>query len=211
MPRRHLARFAPRQLALGAAAVALLSACAQHPDAARERALDSDLALATQSQRGAQVVSPQELTGTPPAATAPQNAAPAHEPVHTRVIEREHIVYRSAPATYAASAPVSVAPAPVPSPTYDPYPAPRREGNVDGGYGRGNGTYGTGTYGTARQPVYRPPQGHAQRDGAIGAVAGAMVGVAASHRKDRLRGGLLGAVAGGALGAIYGHSVDRTP
>ena len=49
------------------------------------------------------------------------------------------------------------------------------------------------------------------RDGAIGAVAGAMVGVAASHRKDRLRGGLLGAVAGGALGAVFGHSVDRTP
>ncbi|GJG87515.1 hypothetical protein tb265_26960 [Gemmatimonadetes bacterium T265] len=223
MPRR-LPPLAPRQLALCTAALAMLGACAQHPDPAASAALDGDLALARQ-QGATQVVSPQELTGA--VATTPARAAePAREPVRTRVIEREHVVYRTTPASYASVAPAPVAAAAA-APAYDPYPAPRRDGTYDGGYDRGtygNGGYGTGgygrgssgsggygTYGTARQPVYRRPQGHAQRDGVVGAAAGAMLGVAVSHRKDRLRGGLLGAVAGGALGALYGHTVDRTP
>ncbi len=224
MPRRLSSRFAPRQLAFGAVSLAVLAGCAQRPEAppaSADTALNNDLALAGQQQRATQVVSPQELTAAP--ARAPE---PARRPERTRVIE--HVIYRTAPAApaaYASPSYAAAAPAPVERPTYTPYPPPRREETYGGGYGGnggygggyGNGNYGRGgygnggTYGAAPRPVYRPPQGHAQRDGAIGAVAGAMVGVAASHRKDRLRGGLIGAVAGGALGAIYGHSVDRTP
>ncbi|HEY0778665.1 MAG TPA: glycine zipper domain-containing protein [Gemmatirosa sp.] len=222
MRQLRTARLAPRQLVLGAVSLAMLAGCSQRPQATpadADPALNNDLALAGQRQAATQVVSPQELTGA--SARAPE---PTRGSERTRVIE--HVIYRTAPAAPAPApyATVAPAPAPVARPTYDPYPPPREAGTYNGG-GYGNGGYGSGgagrggygtggyggTYGATPRPVYRQPQGHAQRDGAIGAVAGAMVGVAASHRKDRLRGGLIGAVAGGALGALYGHSVDRTP
>ena len=235
MPTSRPVRLAPRSLALGAATLAMLAGCSQRPDpapgtAATDSALNNDLTLAGQQQGATQVVSPQELTGAP----AARAAEPARTPERTRVVE--HVIYRDAPtparAPVAYAVPAPAAAPPPPAPVYTPYPsapyppatypAPRRDGTYNGGgYGNGgygNGGYGNGgyrtgngTYGAAPAPVYRQPQGHAQRDGAIGAVAGAMVGVAAAHRKDRLRGGLIGAVAGGALGAVFGHSVDRTP
>ena len=48
---------------------------------------------------------------------------------------------------------------------------------------------------------------HPGRDAAIGAGAGAVIGVATS--KNKVKGGLIGAAAGGLLGAIIGNNVDK--
>jgi len=47
---------------------------------------------------------------------------------------------------------------------------------------------------------------HTQRDAAIGAAAGAIIGAATS--RDKIKGGLIGAAAGGILGAVIGNNVD---
>jgi hypothetical protein len=48
---------------------------------------------------------------------------------------------------------------------------------------------------------------HTQRDAAIGAVAGAVIGATTSRNK--VRGGVIGAAAGGILGAVIGNNVDK--
>ena len=64
------------------------------------------------------------------------------------------------------------------------------------------GSRSSGTYSApAPQPVR-----HTQRDAAIGAAAGAVIGATTS--RDKVKGGLIGAAAGGILGAIVGHTVD---
>ena len=52
----------------------------------------------------------------------------------------------------------------------------------------------------------REPVRHTQRDAAIGAAAGAIIGATTSG--DRVKGGLIGAAAGGILGGIIGRTVD---
>jgi hypothetical protein len=47
---------------------------------------------------------------------------------------------------------------------------------------------------------------HTQRDAAIGAAAGAIIGATTS--RDKIKGGLIGAAAGGILGAVIGNNVD---
>lgn len=47
---------------------------------------------------------------------------------------------------------------------------------------------------------------HTKRDAAIGAAAGATIGVLTS--RDKVKGGIIGAVAGGILGGVIGNNVD---
>ena len=47
---------------------------------------------------------------------------------------------------------------------------------------------------------------HTGRDAAIGAAAGAVIGVTTA--RDKVKGGLIGAAAGGILGAVIGNNVD---
>ena len=58
-------------------------------------------------------------------------------------------------------------------------------------------------------PAATPPTQvikHTQRDAAIGAAAGAVIGAVAS--RDKIKGGIIGAAAGGILGAVIGNNVD---
>lgn len=57
-----------------------------------------------------------------------------------------------------------------------------------------------------RQPTYHIEK-HPQRDAAIGAGAGAIIGAVTS--KNKIKGGLIGAAAGGLLGAVIGNNVDK--
>jgi len=57
--------------------------------------------------------------------------------------------------------------------------------------------------------IYEQPtrvEKHTQRDAAIGAAAGAVIGATTS--RDKIKGGLIGAAAGGILGAVIGNNVD---
>ena len=63
-----------------------------------------------------------------------------------------------------------------------------------------------GSYGTSYPSIPQEPVRHTQRDAAIGAAAGAIIGATTSH--DKVKGGLIGAAAGGILGGILGHTVD---
>lgn len=65
---------------------------------------------------------------------------------------------------------------------------------------RSSGTYSTGTVRTTTTVR------HTNRDAAIGAAAGAVIGATTS--RDKVKGGLIGAAAGGILGAVIGHNVD---
>ena len=96
------------------------------------------------------------------------------------------------PLQYAAAAPVYRAPAPV-------YRAPARRRST----ASRSSSRSSGTYYPAREPTVIK---HTKRDAAIGAVAGAAIGVATS--RDKLKGGLIGAAAGGILGAVIGNNVD---
>ena len=49
---------------------------------------------------------------------------------------------------------------------------------------------------------------HTQRDAAIGAVAGGLIGATTSRNK--VQGGVIGAVVGGVLGGVVGNNVDKT-
>jgi hypothetical protein len=49
---------------------------------------------------------------------------------------------------------------------------------------------------------------HTQRDAAIGAVAGGLLGATTSRNK--VQGGVIGAVVGGVLGGVVGNNVDKT-
>jgi hypothetical protein len=48
---------------------------------------------------------------------------------------------------------------------------------------------------------------HTQRDAAIGAAAGAIIGATTS--KNKVQGGIIGAAAGGILGGVIGNNVDK--
>lgn len=48
---------------------------------------------------------------------------------------------------------------------------------------------------------------HAERDAAIGAAAGAILGAATS--RDRAKGAIIGGAAGAVAGGVYGHNVDK--
>ena len=69
-----------------------------------------------------------------------------------------------------------------------------------------------GTY--SSQPVYRAPAPqqtvvkHTQRDAAIGAGAGAVIGAVTSRNK--VKGAIIGGAAGAILGGVIGNNVDKT-
>ena len=67
--------------------------------------------------------------------------------------------------------------------------------------GRSSGSDG-GTYSAPRGEV---TEKHTNRDAAIGAAAGAVIGGASTHS---VKGGIIGAAAGGILGGIIGNNVD---
>lgn len=216
---------APRALrtAASAAALALVGALGTACGAVRPAAdtgLNKDLALADQVQRlnAPTLVVPQDSTPAAPAATAPAVSARilTHTVVRTRVAAPS-AARSDAPATVAAQprTPHASAGTPTDASATGAYDAGRASGGevadagpsapADGGSA---GSTAPGAYG-ADLPVERRPQAHTARDGVLAAVAGAVIGAAASPH-DRVRGGLIGAVAGGALGAVYGHSADRT-
>ena len=66
----------------------------------------------------------------------------------------------------------------------------------------GRASSSSGTYYPAERRVVK----HGGRDAAIGAGAGAVIGVMTS--RDKVKGGLIGAAAGGILGAVIGNNVD---
>lgn len=187
-----------RVLLLATAATAL-AACGGEPAPQMDDALRNDLSLAAtvRAMPGQQFVGPNELN--PYGQMPPQGYAP----------------YGYAPQGYPpqAYAPQGYYPQPAYQPVYAPAPAPRPAATVRRTSSAGRST---GSYGTASGPVYKSGriiQKNTKRDAAIGAVAGAAIGVATSARDDRLKGGLIGAVAGAALGAVIGNNVDvkRTP
>jgi hypothetical protein len=70
---------------------------------------------------------------------------------------------------------------------------------------------------TARAPAPAPaPQPrvetvkHTERDAAIGAGAGAVIGATVAGRGDRVKGAAIGAVVGGVLGGVIGNNVDKS-
>ena len=185
-----------RVLLLAVSATAL-AACGREPAPQMDDALRNDLSLAA-TVRGQQFVGPAELN---PYGQMPQQGyAPYGTP------------YGYAPQQ--AYAPQGYYPQPAYQPVYAPAPAPaqRRTATVR----RSSGASSGGSYGTSSGPVYKSGQiikKNTKRDAAIGAVAGAAIGVATSAKDDRVKGGLIGAVAGAALGAVIGNNVDvkRTP
>ncbi len=176
------------------AAVATTAACnGREPAPAVDDALRNDLALAAQVRAPApqQYVGPAELGQYPPLPQgyAPQGYAPGYAPQ----------AYAPQYAPQPQYQPVYAAPAPAPRPA-----TVRRTSSARRSGGSASGTV-----------VYRAPAPqqtrvikHTKRDAAIGAVAGAAIGVATSSKSDRLKGGLIGAVAGATLGAIIGNNVD---
>ncbi len=66
-----------------------------------------------------------------------------------------------------------------------------------------SGTYRSSGTATAPRTV---TEKHTNRDAAIGAAAGAVIGATTSRNK--VKGGIIGAAAGGILGAVIGNNVD---
>ena len=171
---------------IAGAALALAAACGRSDAPRMDDALQNDLSLAAQQARPQQVVSPQELgyMQSPYAAQPGQagygNGQYVAPAPQPRVVER--VVYRDRPRSTSSAA--------------------RRSS------GGGSGTYSSaGT--VARREPRTVVKKNTKRDAAIGAVAGAAIGVATSARSDRLKGGLIGAVAGAAVGAVIGNNVDK--
>jgi hypothetical protein len=69
---------------------------------------------------------------------------------------------------------------------------------------RSSGSSGSGGYYPAPAPTTTVK--HTNRDAAIGAAAGAIIGATTS--RDKVKGGLIGAGVGGILGAVIGNNVD---
>jgi len=171
-----------RYALLTVATLAATTACSERASTpAVDDALRNDLALASQvrAQAPQQYVGAAELGQYPP---LPQGYQPA---------------YGYAP---------QYAPQPYYQPVYAPAPAPRTTA-VRRTSTRSSGS-SSGTVYQAPAPQRVIVQKNTKRDAAIGAVAGAAIGVAASGRSDRLKGGLIGAVAGATLGAVIGNNVD---
>ena len=75
---------------------------------------------------------------------------------------------------------------------------------------RSNGASRSTSGGGTRYPAPAPPPivvKHTQRDAAIGAGAGAVLGAITSRNK--VKGGLIGAAVGGILGGVIGNNVDK--
>ena len=70
---------------------------------------------------------------------------------------------------------------------------------------RSSGSYSGSSGGTVYSEPRTVTEKHTNRDAAIGAAAGAVIGGATSHS---VKGGLIGAAAGGILGAVIGNNVD---
>jgi hypothetical protein len=68
----------------------------------------------------------------------------------------------------------------------------------------------SGSSGTYYPPAPAPQRvvKHTQRDAAIGAAAGAVIGAATS--KNKVKGAVVGGAAGAILGAVIGNNVDKT-
>ena len=177
------------RIALLATSLATLGACSQEaPAPAVDDALRNDLALAATVRAPApqQHVGPAELGHYPPgyaAGYAPQPYAQPYAPQY-------------------APQPYYVAAAPAPAPR--PRATVRRTASASRSTGSSAGT-------VYRAPAEQPTRvvKHTKRDAAIGAVAGAAIGVAASSKKDRVKGGLIGAVAGAAIGVAASSKKDR--
>jgi hypothetical protein len=71
---------------------------------------------------------------------------------------------------------------------------------------RSSGSRSSGGYYPAPAPRTTVEK-HTQRDAAIGAAAGAVIGATAS--RDKIKGGLIGAAAGAILGGVIGNNVDK--
>ena len=67
-------------------------------------------------------------------------------------------------------------------------------------------TSSSGSVGTAPAPSHTVTQKNTNRDAAIGAAAGAIIGATTSRNK--VKGGIIGAAAGGILGGVIGNNVD---
>ena len=164
-------------MTLSLAGLALLGACSRGNDARPDDALKNDLALAAQ--------------------TMPYQAQQFVSPTEQMYGPNGALQYNAA-----ARSPYG-APVYGPAPVYEPAPvyrAPaRRTASRSSSRGSSSGTY-------YPAPVKREPIRHTKRDAAIGAAAGAIIGVATS--RDKVKGGLIGAAAGGILGGIIGHTVD---
>ena len=179
---------------LFAPAVIVAAACGKNDDAvALDAGLSNDLALAAQVQpyQPQQFVSPMEQGYGPQYGYGQYPQYPVQQyPAAARYPQ------------YPQQAPVYAGPAPVRRvPT-----ASRSTGTASTG-----ARASSGTIYRAPAPAPAPSQPmirHTKRDAAIGAVAGAAIGVVTSAKKDRLKGGLIGAVAGAAAGAIIGNNVD---
>ena len=108
--------------------------------------------------------------------------------------------------TRAAVAAAPVAPAPTTAPmrtATHTSTVHHRSSSGSSSSGSSNGSSG------GNRTVYSEPrtvtEKHTNRDAAIGAAAGAVIGGASSHS---VKGGIIGAAAGGILGGIIGNNVD---
>lgn len=167
------------------AAIASIAACSGQQAPQVDDALRNDLSLAAQvrAMPGQQFVGPAELGAYPQGYYAPGYGTPyGYQPQYMP------------PQPY-------YQPAPVYQPAAAPAPAPRRTTST-AARSSSSGTY------SAPAPRGERVIKNTKRDAAIGAVAGAAIGVATASKQDRLKGGLLGAVIGGTAGAIIGNNVD---
>jgi hypothetical protein len=176
-------------------AIGLLAACGGEKNGPRvDDALQNDLSLATQAQayRQQQFVSPQELAAQQYPYGQPGAYPNGYAPMPVQ-------------AGYATGPYYAVAPAPAPQPVRERVVyRTRSSGSRSSGSSRGSSGGGV----IYREPATRVKK-NTKRDAAIGAVAGAAIGVATSSRADRVKGGLLGAVIGAAAGAVVGNNVDK--
>jgi hypothetical protein len=77
------------------------------------------------------------------------------------------------------------------------------------GSASGTASSGTASSGTSssQSTTHTVTVKHPQRDAAIGAAAGAIIGAATSH--DKVKGGVVGGAAGAILGGVIGNNVDK--
>jgi hypothetical protein len=181
-----------KQTMVLAPAIALLAACGggDKGNARVDDALQNDLSLASQAQayRQQQFVSPQELAAQQYPYGQPGMYPNGYAPMPVQ-------------AGYATGPYYAVAPAPAPQPVRERVVYRTRSSGRSTGSSSGGGVI-------YREPATRVKK-NTKRDAAIGAVAGAAIGVATSSRADRVKGGLLGAVIGAAAGAVVGNNVDK--
>jgi len=88
------------------------------------------------------------------------------------------------------------------------YAAPNASRTTTGTYSRSTTHHSSssGAVETAPAPSRTVTQKNTNRDAAIGAAAGAIIGATTSRNK--VKGGIIGAAAGGILGGVIGNNVD---